>query len=61
MTEPTKTPAELTPPSELEVRALRDAVYGESSTDSNWDGCRDHWMKPEETKRLREWYAAMKK
>jgi len=56
----TNAPSEL-PPSELEVRAFRDAVYGSSSSDDNWASCREHWMKPEETQRLRDWYNEMKK
>lgn len=34
-------------PSEEVIRSMRDRVYGQVSTDSNWDGCREHWMKPE--------------
>jgi len=32
---------------EQEVRALRDAVYGNASSLENWKLCRDNWMKPE--------------
>lgn len=37
--------AELT---EEELRDIRDSVYGRKSTDSNWYGCRENWIKPEE-------------
>ena len=39
---------------EQEIRDLRDRVYGQRSTDKNWDGCKENWMKPEATAWLRE-------
>lgn len=33
--------------SEVQVRALRDRVYGKPTSDKNWDGCKDKWMEPE--------------
>ena len=39
---------------EAEVRAMRDEIYGKPSTDKNWDGCREHWMTPENIQWLRE-------
>jgi len=39
------------PPTEQEVRALRDRVYGttgdKSRDDKNWSNCRDNWMRPD--------------
>ena len=32
---------------ETDVRALRDAIYGES-TENNWESCRENWIKTEE-------------
>lgn len=32
-------------PIEEEARRLRDLIYGKPSTDGNWDGCKEHWMK----------------
>lgn len=32
---------------EADVRALRDLVYGQSSTDRNWEACKEEWMRPE--------------
>lgn len=26
------------------LREMRDQVYGQRSTDSNWDGCEDRWI-----------------
>lgn len=40
-------------PSETEVKALRDAVYGPGS-EKNWAGCREYWMRPESVRWLRE-------
>lgn len=37
------------PPTEAEVRALRDKVFGAPITDNEWQTCRSHWMKPIET------------
>ncbi len=34
-------------PTESVVRQLRNRVYGQESSDANWEGCRDHWMKPD--------------
>lgn len=31
---------------ESEIRVMRDYVYGIPSTDSNWNGCKEGWMKP---------------
>lgn len=39
--------------SEKVVRAMRDQVYGHFSTDKNWDGCRENWMRPESIAWLR--------
>lgn len=49
------------PPTEAEVRALRDTVYGVKSGDANWAASRDYqctgghlgWMAPENTKWLK--------
>jgi len=30
--------------SEDEIRAMRDKVYGDSTSDKNWEGCRDRWI-----------------
>ena len=32
---------------EAEVRALRDRVYGQPSTDKCWNACGKYWMTPE--------------
>lgn len=29
------------------LREVRDAVFGSPSTDCNWSGCQDSWMKPQ--------------
>lgn len=34
---------------ELEVRALRDRVFGKPVTDKEWENCRKYWMTPKET------------
>lgn len=39
---------------EQEVRALRDLVFEKPTTDKNWAGCRDGWMKPEAAAWLEE-------
>lgn len=39
-------------PTEAEVRALRDAIYGPGS-DNNWDNCKEAWMRPENIAWLR--------
>lgn len=39
---------------ELEVRSLRDAVYGHPSTDNNWETCKENWMRPDSVQWLRE-------
>jgi len=31
---------------EESVRKLRDSIYG-TGTDSNWEGCKENWMKPD--------------
>jgi len=33
---------------ETEIRAMRDTVYGVSSSDKNWDDAKQHWMEPDE-------------
>lgn len=40
---------------EKEVRTMRDKVYGQRSTDDNWLGSKDFWMKEEEI----QWLEAM--
>lgn len=30
---------------EQHVRRLRDRVYEAKSTDDNWNGCKEHWLK----------------
>jgi hypothetical protein len=39
---------------EAEVRTLRDQVFGQSSTEKNWAGCREDWMRPDSVAWLRE-------
>ena len=29
------------------VRAMRDRVFEKKTSDNNWEGSKDHWMKPE--------------
>lgn len=41
-------------PSELQVRAWRDIVYGRPTTDENWYFCKDHWMRPDAVQWLKE-------
>ena len=36
------------------VRAWRDQVYERPSSDKNWEGCREGWMKPENIQWLKE-------
>ena len=36
----------------IEVRALRDAVYG-PQTDHEWEQCKGHWMRPDSVEWLR--------
>ena len=40
---------------ESEVRALRDRVYGQVSTDNNWDACGKSWMQPGEVEFLQQY------
>lgn len=40
-------------PTEAEVRALRDNIYG-PGTDNNWENCKDDWMTPENIQWLRD-------
>ena len=44
-----------------QLRALRDLVYGIRSSDSNWAGCSDHWMQPEEVRWLQQQAAKLEK
>lgn len=37
---------------ESEIRALRDRVYGHPTSDKNWEGCRENWLRPESTQWL---------
>lgn len=37
-----------------DVRRLRDVVFGVPSTDANWSGCCEQWMKPDAIKWLQE-------
>lgn len=41
-------------PSESEVRALRNAVYGKPISNSAWECIKNIWMKPEEIQWLRD-------
>ena len=41
-------------PTESEVRAMRDRVFGQPSTDRNWENCKDNWMRPSEIRWLQE-------
>ena len=45
---------------ESQVRALRDKVFGQQSTDKNWDGCKENWMRPSEIKWLQTMAASKK-
>ena len=44
------------PPStpEAEVRSMRDRVFGHTASDSNWEGCRDYWMQPNEVQWMKD-------
>lgn len=45
------------PPSESQIRRLRDNLYGplpEHCTDSGWEHCRERWMTPENVQWLLE-------
>ena len=42
------------PPTEAEVRALRDLVYGVPSTDLNWEYTKKNWLRPDMVNWLRE-------
>ena len=33
--------------SETEVRALRDRVFENPTTDKNWEACKEKWMMPD--------------
>lgn len=39
---------------EVRVRKLRDLVYGPGS-DNNWEGCKQNWLRAEETAWLEDW------
>lgn len=39
---------------ETEVRAMRDRVFGHTASDSNWEGCREYWMQPNEVQWLKD-------
>lgn len=39
---------------ELQARSMRDRVFEKKSTDSNWAGCKDNWMRPDSIKWLCE-------
>jgi hypothetical protein len=41
------------PPTEDEVRELRDKVYG-PQTDKEWEQCKHNWMRPDSVEWLRE-------
>lgn len=38
-------------PTEAEVRALRDKVFGQPSTDNNWDASREYWLRTSSPRR----------
>lgn len=42
-------------PTESEVRALRDAVYGIPISDAEWEKCKSKWMEPGEVVWLKRW------
>ena len=39
---------------EPEVRALRNRVFGRTTSDSNWDSCREYWMQPNDIQWLKD-------
>lgn len=39
---------------ELEIRRMRDIVFGKPTTDWNWDYCRDNWMRADSVRWLEE-------
>lgn len=41
-------------PTEQEIRSLRDTVFGRPSSDENWSGCRENWMRPASVKWLQD-------
>lgn len=41
-------------PTESEVRALRDLVYGVPISDREWDHCKHNWMRPDSIAWLQE-------
>jgi len=43
-----------TPPTEAEVRALRNRVYDHEISDASWSAIKSNWLKPSEIAWLRE-------
>jgi hypothetical protein len=41
-------------PTEEEVRAMRDKIYGENLPDNKWNEIKHNWLRPEEVKWLQE-------
>ena len=39
---------------EEEIRALRNKVYDQTTTDKNWDCCKEYWLREDEVKWLKE-------
>lgn len=42
----------MTEPTEAEVRALRDLVFGIPATDKGWEACKERWMQPDNVRWL---------
>ena len=41
-------------PTDAELRAMRDRVYGVPTTSNNWAHCGENWTKPDEIRWLNE-------
>jgi hypothetical protein len=42
------------PLTEEQIRALRDKVYDQQTTDKNWECCKEYWSREDEVRWLQE-------
>jgi hypothetical protein len=39
---------------ESAIRTMRDRVYGQQTSDNNWEACKEDWLKPEQVRWLED-------
>jgi hypothetical protein len=49
----------ISPPTEAEIRSMRDRVYETTASDECWADCRENWLRPDSIKWLQQMVSVM--